>query len=216
MNSKKKLSASLLFLFAFIVWTLLVSFVDVQPIGPRDSCVGFATVNGFFHNLTGVNMTLYSITDWLGLVPIFVALSFAILGLVQWIKRKSILEVDRGILLLGVYYIVVIFFYVLFEYVVINYRPVLINDFLEASYPSSTTLLVLTVMPAAIIQLTARIKAVRTKICIRAFIIAFIVFMVLGRLISGVHWLTDILGGALLSAGLVLMYSYLFAVLTDA
>jgi undecaprenyl-diphosphatase len=216
MNSKKKLSASLLFLFAFIVWTLLVRFVDVQPIGPRDSCVGFATVNGFFHNLTGVNMTLYSITDWLGLVPIFVALSFAILGLVQWIKRKSIIEVDRGILLLGVYYIVVIFFYVLFEYVVINYRPVLINDFLEASYPSSTTLLVLTVMPTAIIQLTARIKAVRTKICIRAFIIAFIVFMVLGRLISGVHWLTDILGGALLSAGLVLMYSYLFAVLTDA
>ena len=110
-------------LVAFVVWTVLVRFVDVQAIGPRESSVGFATLNGYVHSLTGVNMSLYVITDWLGLVPIGVAFAFAILGLVQWIRRKSFLRVDRTLLLLGGFYIIVIAVYTLFEMVVINYRP---------------------------------------------------------------------------------------------
>ena len=81
-------------LAAFALWTVFVRFVDVQAIGPKESCVGFATLNGYVHNLTGVNMSLYTVTDWLGLVPIGVALGFAVLGLVQWIKRKSLFKVD--------------------------------------------------------------------------------------------------------------------------
>ena len=126
-------------LAAFVLWTVLVCFVDVRAIGPRQSSVGFATLNGYIHNLTGVNMSLYVITDWLGLVPIGVAFGFAVLGLVQWIKRKSLLKVDRSILALGGFYIVVMAVYILFEIVVINYRPTLIDGYLEASYPSSTT-----------------------------------------------------------------------------
>ena len=166
-------------LIAFVLWTMLVRFVDVWAIGPQKSNVGFATLNEYVHNLTGVNMSLYVITDWLGLVPIGFAFGFAVLGLVQWIKRKSILKVDRSILTLGGFYIVVMAVYILFEIVVINYRPVLINGYLEASYPSSTTMLV---------------------------IAAFIAFTVIGRLVSGVHWITDIIGGALLSTAIVLMY----------
>ena len=74
-------------LIAFVWWTVLVRFVDVRAIGPQESSVGFATLNGYVHNLTGVNMSLYVITDWLGLVPIGVAFGFAVLGLAQWIKR---------------------------------------------------------------------------------------------------------------------------------
>jgi undecaprenyl-diphosphatase len=62
------------------------------------------------------------------------------------------------------------------------------------------------VMPTAILQFNARIKNEVLKRCVDSAIIAFVVFMVVGRLISGVHWLTDIIGGALFSAGLVLMY----------
>ena len=94
-------------LAAFVLWTVFVCFIDVRAIGPRDSSVGFATLNGYVHNLTGVNMSLYVVTDWLGLVPIGVAFGFAVLGLVQWIKRKSLLKVDRSILALGGFYIVV-------------------------------------------------------------------------------------------------------------
>ena len=198
------LGASLL--AAFVLWTVLVCFVDVQAIGPEGSSVGFATLNGCVHDFTGVNISLYVITDWLGLIPIGVAFGFAVLGLVQWIKRKSILKVERSILALGGFYIVVMAVYILFQMVVINYRPTLIDGYLEASYPSSTTMLVTCVMPTAMMQFSARIKNKVFSRCVMIAIAVFIVFMVIGRLVSGVHWITDIIGGALVSAAIVWMY----------
>ena len=195
------------FLGAFVLWTVLVSYVDVRAIGQNASSVGFATLNGYVHNLTGVNMFLYTITDWLGLVPIGVAFGFAVLGIVQWVGRKSLFKVDRSILALGGFYIIVLAMYIFFEIVVINYRPVLIDGYLEASYPSSTTMLVMCVMPTAMMQLHARIKSDVFRRCVLISIAAFTAFMVIGRLASGVHWLTDIIGGALVSAGLVITYA---------
>ena len=194
-------------LAVFVLWTILVCFVDVRAIGPEGSSVGFAALNGFVHELTGVNLFLYNITDWLGIVPIAVALGFAILGLVQLIKRKSLWKVDHSILALGVFYIVVMAAYIFFEVVVINYRPTLIDGYLEASYPSSTTMLIMCVMPTTAMQLNVRIKNTVLRQCAVITIVAFTAFMVIGRLISGVHWITDIIGGALLSAGLVMLYS---------
>ena len=191
---------------AFALWTGLVRCIDVRPVGPEGSAVGFAAVNQWFHTLTGVHMKLYELTDWLSIIPLGIVAGFGILGLAQLVKRRSILKVDRSILLLGGFYIVVMALFVFFEIVVINYRPVLINGLLEASYPSSTTMLVLCVMPTALIQLKARIKVKSLKKVIAVTIILFDLFMVTGRLISGVHWLSDIVGGALLSAGLVLLY----------
>ena len=193
-------------LVGFVLWTVLICFVDVRAIGPEGSLVGFSTMNGFIHELTGVNWFLYTVTDWLGLVPIGVAFGFAVLGLVQWIKRKSLLKVDRSILTLGGFYIVVMAVYILFEIVVINYRPTLINGYLETSYPSSTTMLVMCVMPTAMMQLRVRIKNDLFRRCVMFAIAVFIAFMVIGRLVSGVHWISDIIGGVLLSAGLVMMY----------
>ena len=206
---KRKFCIALGLLAAFALWTIAIQWIDVQSIGPRGSAVGFATLNGFVHNLTGTHMTLYVITDWLGLVPVAFGFGFAALGLAQWIKRKSILKVDRSILILGAFYIVTLTAYVFLESYVINYRPVLIAGFLEASYPSSTTLLVLCVMPTAIMQLRGRIKNHTLRNAVTSAITAFIVFMVAGRLVSGVHWLTDIIGGILLSAGLVMIYDSL-------
>lgn len=203
---KKYFLISSLLIVSFALWTLLISIVDVKAIGPNGSYVGFATLNGAFHNLTGAHMWLYTVTDWLGLVPIAFCLGFAIFGLVQWIKRKSLLKVDLSILTLGGFYLLVMATYILFEYVVINYRPVLINGYLEASYPSSTTMLVMCVMPTALMQLSSRIKNKILRSILIYLIIGFTAFMVIGRLISGVHWITDIIGGALVSSGLVLMY----------
>ena len=211
---RKSFMASMCLLTAFVLWTVAICFVDVRAIGPQSSSVGFAGINGFVHNLTGVHWGLYNLTDWLGLVPIFVCMGFSILGLIQWIKRKSICKVDCDILVLGGFYIVTIATYLFFESVVINYRPVLIGGSLEASYPSSTTMLVMCVMPTAIMQFGNRIKNKVLRNIIAVAIITFIAFMVIGRLICGVHWFTDIVGGALLSAGLVMMYHSLMSLKT--
>jgi len=193
-------------LAAFVLWTAAICFVDVQAIGPQGSTVGFASMNQFVHNLTGVHMSLYYITDWFGLVPLGFVLGFASLGLAQWIQRKRLRQVDCNLLILGGFYLVMLAIYIFFELFVINYRPVLIAGILEASYPSSTTTLVMCVMPTAIMQLRPRIRNRLLRRCVTLVIAVFIAFMVIGRLISGVHWFTDIIGGALLSAGLVILY----------
>ena len=205
-KTKKIVSAGILLLAAFAVWTFLIQTVDVQQIGPQQSAVGFATVNGWFHRLTNVHWMLYTLTDWLGLVPIVVCLLFACVGFAQLVQRRSLLKVDLDILLLGVYYVLVIFAYLLFEMIPLNYRPVLIEGILEASYPSSTTLLVLSVMPTLHFQAERRLKNSALRHGIKVLTVLFSVFMVVGRLLSGVHWLTDIVGAILLSDGLFLLY----------
>lgn len=196
----------ILLLAAFGVWTVLTVTVDVRPIGPEGSRVGLAGINGFVHRTVGVHMGLYTLTDWLGLVPVGICLGFALLGLWQWIKRRRLCRVDGDVLLLGVFYLVVFGVYLLFEELAVNRRPVVIEGFLEASYPSSTTLLVLCVVPTAIICLKGRIKRLWLRRTVVLGLWAFALFMTLGRFVSGVHWLGDIVGGILLSGGLVTAY----------
>ena len=196
----------ILMMIAFVIWTGLVQIIDVQPVGAGGTAVGFATLNVWFHELTGVHRTIYTMTDWLGLVPIFVCFMFGIIGCWQMIQRKSVLKVDLDIILLGVYYVVVIFGYLLFEMFPINYRPILIEGRLEASYPSSTTLLVLSVMPTLCLQVNHRLTNERVKKIISVLTMGFTLFMVIGRSVSGVHWMTDIAGSILFSFGLFYIY----------
>ena len=209
------LCVAALLLVAFALWTVLVCAVDVQPIGPNGTAVGFATLNSAVHRFTGVHMELYVITDWLGLVPIALALGFAALGLCQWMRRKSPWRVDRSILVLGGFYVAVAAAYIFFEMLVINYRPILIDGRLEASYPSSTTVLVLCVMPTAAMQLRARIRHRFLRRLAVLAIALFSAFTVGARLFSGVHWFTDIVGGVLLCTGLVGLYAALAGKATD-
>jgi len=206
MKEKRNLLAGAGLIGAFALWTVLIRWVDVQAVGQNGTKIGFADFNVWFHQLTGVHMTLYTITDWLGLVPIFICLCFGVLGLVQLIKRRSLLRVDPDILLLGIYYVLVIACYLIFEMIPVNYRPVLIEGRLEASYPSSTTLLVLSVMPTLWFQANRRVSNAMIRKAVAVFVVTFSVFMVIGRLVSGVHWATDIIGSVLLSVGLYMLY----------
>ena len=151
-------------------------------------------------------MTIYTVTDWLGLIPLFVCAIFGGIGFVQLVKRRSLFKVDYDIIFLGIYYVIVIFSYLIFEMIPINYRPILINGCMETSYPSSTTLLVLSVMPTLIFQVNRRLENVVVKKTICILVSIFTAFMVIGRLVSGVHWFTDIVGSVMLSAGLFYVY----------
>lgn len=205
-NGKIVLLVGSMLIAVFALWTALIQIVDVQPIGQNGTDIGFASFNSWFHKLTGVHMTIYIITDWLGLIPVFICMIFSGMGFLQLVKRRSLFKVDHDIIFLGIYYIIVIFGYLIFEMIPINYRPILIEGFMEASYPSSTTLLVLSVMPTLVFQVNQRMEnvAVRKIICILTS--TFSAFMVIGRLISGVHWFTDIVGSIILSVGLFCIY----------
>lgn len=216
-EGKKAFYAGVLLMAAFALFTMLVQRVDVQAVGVHGTDVGFVALNTWFHRMTGVHMPVYHVTDWLGLVPVGVCMFFAGLGVMQWLKRKSLLRVDKDILLLGVYYGFVMGGYLVFEMIPIHYRPVLIEGRMEASYPSSTTLLVLGVMPTLVFQAKRRLKnaLARTMICMLTWM--FSILMVLGRLVSGVHWLVDIVGASLLSGGLFYLYktAVLFVAMPD-
>ena len=203
-RSKKLLFTGILLIVVFAIWTLLIQVVDVQPIGQNGTNIGFATFNIWFHELTGVHMTIYTMTDWMGLIPIFVCMIFGGIGLGQWIKKRSLLKVDRDILFLGIYYVIVIFGYLIFEMIPINYRPILIEGVMEASYPSSTTLLVLSVMPTLTFQMNRRMKNMAVCKILSVLTILFSSFMVVGRWICGVHWFTDIIGGIFISMALLM------------
>lgn len=194
-------------LFALLI--VLLCCVDVEPVGAAGTSVGLSHMNRFVFELTGVNMVWYNITDWLGLTAILAAFLFAATGLVQVIKRRSILKVDKEILALGGLYILVIGIYVLFENVIVNYRPIIMPGCSnpEASFPSSHTMLVCVIMGSTIIIIGKYIKKKSLCMVIRGMCAAVIAVTVVGRLISGVHWFTDILGGLLISTFLLALYS---------
>ena len=206
---KKHLSIAICLFLAFGLWTALVCLVDIQPIGPAESEVGLATLNGWFHNLTGVHWSIYNITDTLSVIPFAIVFGFAVLGLMQWINRKKLSAVDSDIRLLGLFYIATGLAYLFFEIFKINFRPVLVKGVLEVSYPSSTTMLIICIMSTAIIQVYYRIKNKPIRNTITIVMSVFSAFMVIGRAACGVHWLSDIIGGILLSAGLVVTYRFL-------
>ena len=206
MNKKKRnfFISTILILLA-VVFTILVKVVDVKQVGVNETSIGFSSVNQFVFEFTHVNMIWYHITDWLGLMPIFMAMVYSLLGLVQLIKRKSLFKVDKEIIILGLFYVVVISIYIFFEKVIVNYRPILMNGFLEASYPSSHTLMTICLCGSFII---VNKKLFNNKITKLMNILSLVIVMitVIGRLLSGVHWFTDIIGGILISIALLMTF----------
>ena len=209
MKNKNNLFVSGISGLLVMLLIVLVRFVDVRPIGPEGTSIGLSRLNGFFFRISGVNILWYHITDWLGVAAILVAFLFAMAGFVQLIKRRSILKVDREILALGGLYIVVIGLYVLFEIMIVNYRPIIMPDGThpEASFPSSHTMLVCVIMGSAIMLIGKYVKEKRICRVLRGICAAIIGMTVIGRLIAGVHWFTDIVGGVLISIFLLSLFS---------
>ena len=206
---------SVMLFVLFILFTLLVKQVDVQPIGPEGSSVGFASINGAVFSFFGTSMVLFKLAEYLGLFAILIAVGFVVAGLVQFIQRKSLWKIDHGILLMGALFVVAIVFYFLFEHIVINYRPIILENELEASYPSSHTLLVIVILGSAMIQFHRLFKGKRgILLMLDVLPCILIVGTILARLASGAHWLTDIVGGVLLAFALITLY-YSFVVLLE-
>jgi len=211
--NKKSLCLFILSAVSFLLFSALicaVCFIDVGNIGPQDSSIGLASLNGAVRDLFGFNEGIYDVTELLGLISIATVAGFGVLGLIQLAKRKSLKLVDKDIYLLGYLYITVAMFYALFEIIVINHRPVILEGELEASFPSSHTLLSLCIMVSAAHQLYIRLPSKLWKGIGLSAAVAIATATTALRLVSGVHWFTDIIGGMLLSAGLLFAYFAVF------
>ena len=202
---RRNIIISFILIILAVLFTVLVKNVDVKPIGPTESMVGFADINKLFHNLIGSNMAIYKITEVLGYIPIVMALVYVFIGLKQLIKRKSLLKVDKEIYVLALFYILVVGVYVFFEKFIVNYRPILIDGVLEASYPSSHTLMSICLCGSSII---INKKLFKNKLgdIENILSVILILLIVVGRIISGVHWFTDILGGIIISSALLVIF----------
>lgn len=206
---KKKAVAAGICVFLLLILIAGVKLIDVREIGPEGTSIGLARINGAIHEAIGMKPLWYKITDYLGILSILVAACFACLGLVQLIRRRSLLKVDREILALGGLYVVLAVMYVFFEFVVISERPVIIpgDEHVEASFPSTHTMLAYVILGSAMTVLGKYIRNQRLCVLLQAVFGVLILFAVFGRLVSGVHWFTDILGGILLSAALLFLFA---------
>jgi len=209
MNAKLKWALSGIFLALFAVLIIMIKKVDVESIGPEGTKIGLSGINKPVADNFTYNETWYKITQYLGYAALLVAACFAVMGLIQLIQRKNLLKVDANILAAGVLYVVTIVLYFLFDKVVINYRPIILPDegVLEAGFPSSHTMLSIVVFGSALLQTGRYIKKKGVLIAVNVVLIQILVLTVVGRLISGAHWLTDICGGVLISVALLFAYS---------
>ena len=206
-KNKKYTYITIISLIVSLLYILLIKTVDVKPIGPQNSEVGFSTLNNYVHTFLPYNNTWYDITKYLGIIPFLIVGFYCLIGLMQLIKRKSILKVDKKIILLGCFYIIVGLIYIFFEKVIINYRPVILEgELLEASFPSSHTLLAISICTSSLFINKYYIKNKQLLKGIDIFIILLMIILVIGRILSGVHWITDIIGGILISETILALY----------
>lgn len=212
MNKKTRylLISSFALLLLFVLLIIGIKLFDVSPIGPLESEIGFSELNAYVHDLFGYNELWYELTEPTIYVALLSAAAFAFLGLIQLIKRKSIFKVDTELYILATLYVAVVGSFVLFELFVVNLRPVLTDGELEASFPSTHTMLVICMIGSAIHYINHKFKHKAINITATVLGTFLISFSWIGRLLSGVHWFTDILGGLLISFSLLLAYMALY------
>ena len=210
MNKRKNVLILVISMFILaLVYTLLVKNVDTKAIGLGGSVVGFSSLNKWFHDLFSYSSFWYKLTKYLGFIPFLFVAYYGLCGLLQLVKRKSITKVDKKIVCLGIFYILVGITYVFFEKVIINYRPVMLEGELEASYPSSHTMLAVCICLSSLLISKDYIKNIKIRKIVNDITWLLMVVLVVGRSLSGVHWISDIIGGVIISLFLVSIFYYL-------
>ena len=198
--------SGIILLLIFIAFTVCVKFVEVKSIGPLGSQIGFATLNESVNNLIGNAEWAFLLSEILGYFALVLVAFFGILGIIQLFQRKSILNIDKDILILGGLYIITMIFYIAFEVIVVNYRPILEDGQLAVSYPSSHTMLAIVSYSSAIVEIMYRAKSKALKVILSLLCALLGCLVVICRVLAGVHWITDIIGGMLIASALVCLY----------
>lgn len=208
-NCSVYLTCSLVFLSLFILLIILLKTIDVGFIDSTNLTIGFSSLNKSIFESLGQNNFWYVFTNILGYFSILIAFCFFIFGLCQLIKRRSLKNIDKDIFAIGIIFVALALLYIIFEFVIINFRPIEIDGKFEASFPSSHTMLNLTIFGVAIIYLNKNLKTSWLKFFLIGILSFLMILATIGRLLSGVHWFTDIIGAILISACLIFLFKFL-------
>ena len=206
-------------LIVFVLFTILVKVAGVGTArvkvvaadgtvapGQEEISVGLSGLNIAASDALGYSGTWYKLSKYLGYVCIAAGGALCLWAVWQAVSRRGIRHIDRDLSCFCLLIIAMMFFYLLFEVLKLNWRPVILDEGLEASYPSTHTLLAICAAGGAAILLS-RLKIRRTLRVLGIAALCFVAFLtVLCRLLSGVHWVTDVLGGVILGAALLQMY----------
>ena len=195
----KYLIVGIVFIFLFLLLMILLNF-NKANLGETNTPVGLSSINKLF--VTNY-VDIYNSMSQVGLYLSFIIIAgFAITGFYQLIKRKSLFKVDLDIILFGVGVIVLIITWLLFDKVIAyNYRPIYVNKNLEGSFPSTHVLFTTFVLVSAFGISLNREKNNFYNLAILVIAILVITLTSLCRVLSGMHWATDVLGGLLLGLG---------------
>ena len=193
----------------FIVWTILVKTIDMSYID-NVGYIGFSHFNFQVNNFVVeyVRIETFDKLSDIGLYLSFaVVLTFGVIGIVQWIKRKSIKKVDSILFALLAIYVITVIEYFIFEIVKINYSPLSTAEELHASYPSSHVLFFIIFVMTGVLAMFEYVKVHKAiKVTTISFAALVSLVYVVVRLLSGQHFFTDIVGGLFLSASIIALF----------
>ena len=154
------------------------------------------------------NMNWSKATDIALIAALATFAVFAVLGLYQWISRKSLKKVDKPLVKTLVPFALMAATYFVFDKILIwNTRP---DGSGEPSFPSSHVMVVATIFALVAINLPRYIAKKPLRIVLYCIMAALTIFTAVGRVAADKHWISDVIG-AFIFAGIFVAIYYLIA-----
>lgn len=199
-ETKKGLCITIVSLVLFNILMILLCFVNVKEVEPFGKIGLYGFNNTYRHDY---NKTLDIISDvllYLSIAAFVAAVVYFAYGLI----KNKFKKVDYRLLVYFIITVCVVITYLIFDHVVkLNNRPNIIDGELEGSFPSTHVLMATYLLLPLTTLFFKEGREKDTKKIDLDTIVTTIAFVIIGamfvlRLWSGMHWMTDCIGGVLL------------------
>lgn len=188
-------------LFLFIL--LLILLMTVDRANNIYKQIGLFSFNKLFL-VDYSNEAWDEFSDVILYISLLFILGLAIYGFYQLSKKRSLFKVDKDIIFIGCGLAILAFVWLVFDKLIdVNYRPIAISGTAQTSFPSTHTMIAAFVLLAATRAILKR-NGNEIKYQLLAYSGSSILILLcsLGRILSKMHWATDVLGGLFIGVGL--------------
>ncbi len=186
------------FLFIFLILLILLMSVDKASNIYKE--IGLYNFNKIFL-VDYYNESWDGFSDVILYISILFILGLIIYGIYQLYKRKSLFKVDKDIILTGFGFVFIIIIWFIFDkFIDINYRPIAVNGSAQTSFPSTHVMLAcFSLLATTRIILKRNTNELKYNIITYGGVSILVILCSLGRILSKMHWTTDVLGAIFIS-----------------